>query len=82
MSETKPALQGRVLEIEWMKAVAVIGMVLVHVSMSSSGAVIGFLSPALVSITDIYANITIALCVRVVSYFGGILLKRTNLIHV
>ncbi len=37
MSETKPALQGRVLEIEWMKAVAVIGMVLVHVSMSSSG---------------------------------------------
>lgn len=38
-------------------------------------AVIGFLSPALVSITDIYANIAIALCVLVVSYFGGILLK-------
>ena len=31
MSETKQAPQGRVLEIEWMKAVAVIGMVLVHV---------------------------------------------------
>ena len=45
-------------------------------------AVIGFLSPVLVSITDIYANIAIALCVLVVSYFGGILLKRTNLIHV
>ncbi len=31
MSETKPASQKRILEIEWMKAVAIIGMVFVHV---------------------------------------------------
>ena len=44
--------------------------------------IIGFLSPLLVKITDIYLNIAIGVFVHVTSYFGGILLKKTKLILV
>ena len=66
MNETKPASQQRILEIELMKAVAIIG----------------FLAPLLVIVTDIWVNIAIGFAVLVLSYFGGILLKKTNPIHV
>ncbi|MBQ8073588.1 MAG: DUF1624 domain-containing protein [Clostridia bacterium] len=43
---------------------------------------IGLLSPVLANLTDIWPNILLALFVLFVSYFGGNLLKKTNLINV
>lgn len=44
--------------------------------------VIGLISPVLVSLTSIWANILIGEIVLFVSYIGGNLLKKTNLIKV
>ena len=41
--------------------------------------IIGFLSPLLVIITDIWVNIAIALAVLIISYFGGKLLNMKKL---
>lgn len=43
---------------------------------------IGLLSPLLVSITSVWANILAALVILFIAYIGGILLKKTNLVKV
>ena len=43
---------------------------------------IALLSPLLVAVTSIRVNMALALVVLVISYFGGMCLKKTNLIRV
>lgn len=66
MHNAQSTKQERVLEIELMKAIAIIAL----------------LSPVLAIVSNIWINILIALFVLLLSYYGGKLLKKTILIRV
>lgn len=66
MHNAQSTKQERVLEIELMKAIAIIAL----------------LSPVLAIVSNIWVNILIALFVLLLSYYGGKLLKKTILIRV